>query len=182
MRKLILSAFLFVACIGKVNSFEQAKDEPLPSELFHPVIQDFEVDPSLTPRAQPKVIKPPVVVENLTPPTPKPQNKKQEEPPKVATTSVAAAKRYALDRLGSTQYSCIDKIFTRESNWRTFARNSSSGAYGIPQALPGSKMAVIADDWRTNPITQVRWGIRYVNGRYGSACAAWRFHQNNGWY
>lgn len=96
--------------------------------------------------------------------------------------TVADARRYAQEKLGSVQFSCIDRIFTRESNWRTKARNKYSGAYGIPQALPGSKMAVIANDWKLNPVTQVKWGIRYVNARYGSACEAWEFMKVNGWY
>lgn len=96
--------------------------------------------------------------------------------------SVADAKGYALSVLGPTQYSCLDQIAIHESHWNPYDLNKSSGAYGIPQALPGSKMAVIADDWHDNPITQVRWMIRYVNGRYGSACAAWSFWVDNRWY
>lgn len=92
------------------------------------------------------------------------------------------AKKYALSRLGPTQFSCLDKLFTRESHWRWNARNSSSGAYGIPQALPGSKMAKAGSDWRTNPITQVKWGLMYINSRYGSACGAWSHSQRTGWY
>jgi hypothetical protein len=66
--------------------------------------------------------------------------------------------------------------------WRVDATNPSSGAYGIPQALPGSKMATIASDWRTNPATQIIWGIEYMKDRYGSPCAAWSFKSANGWY
>lgn len=60
--------------------------------------------------------------------------------------------------------------------------NSSSGAYGLVQALPGSKMASAGADWRTNPATQIQWGLGYMNDRYGSPCSAWSFHQSNGWY
>lgn len=101
---------------------------------------------------------------------------------KVPVVSKTAAQKYALERLGNTQYSCIYKLFMRESGWRWNAYNKNSGAYGIPQALPGSKMASAGDDWKTNPITQVKWGIRYVNGRYGSACGAWNHFQRSGWY
>jgi hypothetical protein len=100
----------------------------------------------------------------------------------VRTPTVTEARSYALKLLGRTQYSCLDAIFERESHWRVNALNKRSGAYGIPQALPGSKMASKGSDWRVNPVTQVRWGISYVNGRYGSACAAWRHVQLTGWY
>lgn len=96
--------------------------------------------------------------------------------------TVPDAKRYALTVLGSSQYACLDAIFTRESHWNPLDLNRNSGAYGIPQALPGSKMAWAGADWRTNPVTQVKWGIHYVDGRYGSACGAWAFWQRNGWY
>jgi transglycosylase-like protein with SLT domain len=83
---------------------------------------------------------------------------------------------------GSSQFSCFDNIIMRESKWDVNATNPSSGAYGIPQALPGSKMASIASDWRTNPATQIIWGIEYMKDRYGSPCGAWGFKASHGWY
>lgn len=83
---------------------------------------------------------------------------------------------------GIDQMSCLDNLWTRESGWNHLAQNPSSGAYGIPQALPGSKMASHGDDWQTNPATQIRWGLSYISGRYGTPCGAWQFFQNNGWY
>lgn len=80
------------------------------------------------------------------------------------------------------QYHCLDQLWIKESGWRWNAENRWSGAYGIPQALPGSKMRSAGSDWRTNPITQVRWGLGYVRGRYGDACSAWVFWKNHGWY
>jgi hypothetical protein len=80
-----------------------------------------------------------------------------------------------------TQFSCLDNIWTRESGWRTTAENAS-GAYGIPQALPGSKMASAGPNWQTDAATQVKWGLGYIQGRYGTPCDAWGFWQNNGWY
>lgn len=71
------------------------------------------------------------------------------------------------------EWSCLDNLWARESNWRHLAENSSSGAYGIPQALPGSKMAAFGDDWETNPATQIAWGLSYITGRYGTPCGAW---------
>lgn len=83
---------------------------------------------------------------------------------------------------GSGQFTCFDNIIMRESMWDIKATNRSSGAYGIPQALPGSKMASVASDWRTNPATQITWGIDYMKGRYGSPCGAWGFKSSHGWY
>jgi hypothetical protein len=83
---------------------------------------------------------------------------------------------------GSSQFDCFDNIIMRESKWDVNATNSSSGAYGIPQALPGTKMASEGSDWRTNPATQITWGIKYMKDRYGSPCSAWSFKSANGWY
>ncbi|MFF3563469.1 transglycosylase SLT domain-containing protein [Streptomyces sp. NPDC002574] len=82
----------------------------------------------------------------------------------------------------SSQYQCFSNIVTRESGWNYTATNSSSGAYGLVQALPGSKMASAGADWQTNPGTQIKWGLNYMNSRYGSPCGAWSFWQNNHWY
>jgi hypothetical protein len=83
---------------------------------------------------------------------------------------------------GTDQYDCLVSLWTRESHWNTFAENKSSGAYGIPQALPGSKMAAFGDDWRTNPETQIQWGLAYISGRYSTPCGAWSAFQSKGWY
>ncbi|PZF92393.1 lytic transglycosylase domain-containing protein [Micromonospora deserti] len=83
---------------------------------------------------------------------------------------------------GIDQFPCLDKLWTKESGWNHKARNSSSGAYGIPQALPGSKMGSVADDWQTNPATQIKWGLGYIKGRYGTPCKAWGHSQDEGWY
>ncbi|REF35618.1 hypothetical protein DFJ64_1001 [Thermasporomyces composti] len=82
----------------------------------------------------------------------------------------------------SVQFTCLDAIWTRESGWRVDATNPRSGAYGIPQALPGSKMASHGSDWRTNPRTQIRWGLDYIASRYSTPCGAWEFWKRNGWY
>lgn len=82
----------------------------------------------------------------------------------------------------TAQYDCLVSLWQRESNWNHFAMNSSSGAYGIPQALPGSKMASAGDDWATNPRTQIVWGLGYIAGRYGTPCGAWEHSQAKNWY
>ena len=83
---------------------------------------------------------------------------------------------------GDDQFSCLDNLWTRESQWNYQAKNPSSGAYGIPQALPGSKMGSVASDWATNPTTQITWGLGYIKGRYGTPCSAWAHSQSTGWY
>jgi hypothetical protein len=83
---------------------------------------------------------------------------------------------------GSTQFTCLDRLWTKESNWSYRATNPSSGAYGIPQALPGGKMASSGSDWRTNAATQIKWGLGYIAGRYGTPCGAWAHSRSTGWY
>jgi hypothetical protein len=83
---------------------------------------------------------------------------------------------------GDDQFSCLDSLWERESNWNHLAQNPSSGAYGIPQALPGDKMASAGDDWQTNPITQITWGLGYIDERYGTPCGAWSHSESVGWY
>jgi hypothetical protein len=85
------------------------------------------------------------------------------------------------NRIGARQYDCVNAIWTRESGWNPRA-GTPSGAYGIPQAFPGSKMAAFGSNWRYSPLIQVKWGIWYVNDRYGSACAAYKFWSAHGWY
>jgi hypothetical protein len=82
----------------------------------------------------------------------------------------------------SSEMSCLVPLWDGESGWRVDAENPSSGAYGIPQALPGSKMASAGADWQTNPETQIKWGLGYIQERYGSPCGAWGFKQGHGWY
>jgi hypothetical protein len=83
---------------------------------------------------------------------------------------------------GDGQFQCLDRLWARESMWNYRAQNASSGAYGIPQALPGSKMASVAADWQTNPITQMKWGVNYISNVYGTPCSAWAHSQQYGWY
>lgn len=83
---------------------------------------------------------------------------------------------------GQDQWSCLDSLWTKESGWRVDADNPTSSAYGIPQALPGSKMSSEGADWETNAVTQIRWGLGYIENRYGTPCAAWAHSQANNWY
>ena len=82
----------------------------------------------------------------------------------------------------SDQFQCFSNIVNHESGWNPSATNASSGAYGLVQALPGSKMASAGADWQSNPATQIKWGLNYMKERYGSPCGAWNFWQQNSWY
>ncbi len=83
---------------------------------------------------------------------------------------------------GADQYNCLVALWNRESGWNVYAHNASSGAYGIPQALPGEKMASAGADWATNPATQIAWGLSYISGRYATPCGAWEHSETVGWY
>ena len=83
---------------------------------------------------------------------------------------------------GDSEFGCFDNIIMHESKWSITGTNPTSGAYGIPQALPGSKMATAGADWKTNPATQITWALGYVQGRYSTACGAWSFKSAHGWY
>ena len=82
----------------------------------------------------------------------------------------------------SDQFGCLDSLWTKESGWDPSADNPTSSAYGIPQSLPGEKMASAGADWATNPATQIRWGLGYIQDVYGSPCSAWSHSQANDWY
>jgi len=98
-----------------------------------------------------------------------------------SATSIQAQVRTATG-LNATQYSCLSYIVEHESGWNPQATNAGSGAYGLFQALPASKMASAGADYRTNPVTQARWGVSYMNSRYGSPCGAAAFWRSHHWY
>jgi|GEM_PF-2446964 hypothetical protein len=114
-----------------------------------------------TVRAQPKAVVPPLVAGT----------------PRQIANTIAVAKG-----LNGQQWSCLDQLWQRESKFEITVSNPRSGAYGIPQALPASRMASAGADWRTNPVTQITWGLGYIDVRYGSACNAWAHWIRNGWY
>lgn len=82
----------------------------------------------------------------------------------------------------SRQFPPLNRLWSRESGWNVHAANVYSGAYGIPQAVPGIKMAAAGPNWRTSARTQILWGLRYIKGRYGSPAAAWAHELATGWY
>jgi hypothetical protein len=83
---------------------------------------------------------------------------------------------------GSHQFTCLNRLWTKESNWNYLAHNYKSGAHGIPQALPAIKMEIISTDWRRNPVTQIRWGLRYIEIRYEDPCKAWNKFKRSRYY
>ena len=103
--------------------------------------------------------------------------------PSQAATPTSSAQATAKKMIGdSAEYQCFSKIVDHESGWNVNATNASSGAYGLVQALPGSKMASAGSDWQTNPATQIKWGLGYIKGRYDTPCNAWQHSEDHGWY
>ncbi|WP_037669373.1 transglycosylase SLT domain-containing protein [Streptomyces griseus] len=105
-------------------------------------------------------------------------------PAHAATTASASEARAVAHQMipDAAQYNAFSRIVQHESGWNVNATNASSGAYGLVQALPGSKMASAGSDWKTNAKTQIKWGLDYMKSRYGSPVGAWNFWQANGWY
>ncbi|MFI8087206.1 transglycosylase SLT domain-containing protein [Streptomyces sp. NPDC086080] len=99
-----------------------------------------------------------------------------------ASYTIAEVQAMARQMVPADQFQCFSDIVQRESSWNYMADNPTSDAYGLVQALPGSKMSSAGADWATNPATQIKWGLGYMNDRYGSPCGAWSFWQANHWY
>lgn len=95
---------------------------------------------------------------------------------------IAKAMMLKVYEWGADEFTCVDKIWTQESNWQWNAENPTSGAYGIPQSLPASKLATAGDDWKTNPATQIKWSLGYIQDRYGTPCQALTFRKAHNWY
>jgi hypothetical protein len=117
------------------------------------------------------------------------QQQAQQSPaaPPAAPAPSGSAQQIAMGMLGSygwssSQFSCLVSLWNQESGWNVYATNPTSGAYGIPQALPGSKMASAGADWQTDAATQIRWGLSYIQSLYGSPCGAWAHEEADGWY
>lgn len=176
----LATCLLAVAC-GQASGHTAPSIATLPASAFHAVTDDLRP-------TQPTA----AVIDDLAAPAPPPRLKVGVPAPRLLVVrkapkprpmpTVATAKAYALRILGSRQYSYLNEIAIHESGWNPHAVNRSTGAYGIPQALPGSKMATAGADWHDNPVTQVKWMIGYIIGRYGSASAAWSYWLSHHWY
>jgi len=126
---------------------------------------------------KPVVVPPPIVVAPKSPSAPR----------SAGVPDPGSAKAIAYDMVmargwGAGEYDCLVSLWNKESGWNVNAHNKSSGAHGIPQALPGSKMASAGADWESNPATQITWGLGYITGRYSTPCGAWGKSQSSGWY
>jgi hypothetical protein len=131
------------------------------------------VTPKPTPTPEPVAIEPSSSSSSWSPPfvTPDP-----------GTAQAIAYDMVRARGWGDDQFACLVALWNKESGWRVNAYNAGSGAYGIPQALPGSKMGSVAPDWETNAATQITWGLNYIGGRYGNPCGAWGHSESAGWY
>jgi hypothetical protein len=115
------------------------------------------------------------------------QSQQSQTAPSPAPVPAGSAQQIAMGMLGSygwssSQFSCLVSLWNQESGWNVHATNPASGAYGIPQALPGSKMASAGPDWQTDAATQISWGLSYIRSLYGSPCGAWAHEEADGWY
>jgi outer membrane biosynthesis protein TonB len=157
-----------------------------------------EPKPEPVPKAEEPSTKTNVVTAPVTPTTPTTQAAQAKQAVASPTTAVPAAPRAVAVSPGSAQaeaasqmqaygwgaeqLTCLISLWQKESNWNSTAENPSSGAYGIPQSLPGTKMASAGADWRTNPATQIKWGLSYISERYKTPCGAWGHSVAVGWY
>jgi len=133
-----------------------------------------------TPSAKPK----PAATTKSAAPVTKRAVTKQPAAPKHVSDPYAGLSAYQIAEriVPSGQFGCFDWIVTRESGWSVTATNPSSGAYGLGQALPAYKMAAEGSDWRSNPVTQIKWTLNYMDERYGSPCSAQAFWESHNWY
>jgi hypothetical protein len=143
---------------------------------------------SIAPPPPPPPPKPePVKVVAPTPAKAKTTTKAATPAPPSFTPNPGSAQAYAQQAVAArgwseSEFNCLVPLWKKESGWNAAAMNKSSGAYGIPQALPGSKMASAGADWQTNANTQIEWGLSYISGRYGTPCGAWGHSVSVGWY
>lgn len=148
-------------------------EPPPPPLVAEPVLDLPQQHSSYTVRTTPYVAPPPA-----PPPDPLPESRPEPDP----GSNRAVGEALNADWGWADEWDCLDSLWTAESGWNEYDRNPSSGAYGIPQALPGRKMASAGDDWETNPATQITWGLGYIGGRYGSPCAAYAHFRSHRWY
>lgn len=200
----MLSVFAALAAVGFVASYigptgsalsEAKADEPVPVTLYATGLGDIQSLELVAGEGDPEAASfdrggYTVYVTPKPTPTPTPVAKaagKSGWTPPFVTPDPGSAQAIAYDMVrargwGDDQFSCLVALWNRESGWRVNAFNKSSGAYGIPQALPGSKMGSAGADWETSAATQIAWGLGYVGGRYGTPCGAWSHSQSTGWY
>jgi hypothetical protein len=188
-------AFLTGGFGGAKSNKLLTSDLRLPGSLAATKAPQQKASPTPTYTSKPAVTPPPKVAPNITATgggiidrEAVEQRREEERASRAAarvpagSAQAIAARLIAEEGWSDSQFSCLDSLWSHESGWRVDATNPSSGAYGIPQALPGSKMSVYGADWRTNPETQIRWGLNYIASRYSTPCGAWYTWQSQGWY
>jgi hypothetical protein len=157
----------------------------------HPSGKELAVKPAVAPSKKPAPAPAPAkAVQAAAPapapakPAPAPAVTKAAAPAPVTTSAYSGLSAYQIAEriVPSGEFGCFSWIVSRESGWSVTATNPSSGAYGLGQALPGDKMASAGPDWQTNPATQIKWTLGYMDERYGSPCGAEGFWQSHGWY
>lgn len=183
----ILTAGVTIALSGvAVASLVAFTGDPEVKEVSvpGPTVTEREVREHKIPVPGPTVTKKVVETKTVRPKAPKEvsrSNERKWEAPKKSKAPSGSARDIARQIFGS-QFSCADALIQKESSWNVQATNPSSGAYGLPQALPPSKMAPYGSDWRTSAQTQLTWMKAYLDGRYGGACAGWEFWKSHHWY
>lgn len=186
-----LAAFAFIL-VNVTDPYAGATASP----YYHSPAAD--VDPQLLEAAgdyeSPEIVRDeysvtekPKVVEQVAAPTAESSSGGSSAPgaaavPDPGSAQAIAAEKVAARGWGSSEFDCLVALWNKESGWRINAYNASSGAYGIPQALPGNKMASAGADWETSASTQIDWGLGYITSRYGSPCGAWQSSVDRGWY
>ncbi len=158
--------------LDKLSGRESELTEEEAQDALNTSVRDAVAKPAAAP-APPKA---PVV------PTIAALAERASQQPSKSNSQAYARMAVSANGWGNADYACLVKLWTKESQWNHKAMNRSSGAYGIPQSLPGSKMASAGKSWRTDPPTQIRWGLSYIKSRYGTPCGAWRHSQATNWY
>ncbi len=167
---------------GDFLALDPAKPDPEADTLKENAVQALRKDRLEKARDRSKVLDPVDIVEKAPggaglPPANFPPGSTPDP-----GSNKALGKQMAEARGWGGEWGCLEKLWDRESHWNERAMNRYSGAYGIPQSLPGSKMASAGADWQTNPATQIKWGLGYIAGRYKTPCGAWAHSQSTGWY
>ena len=162
------------------SSIDPAVIDPASAIADAPSPTTFFDDPTFAPATTANAYVPTLVPDPTATPTPTASPKPKATAAPYRDT-VWNARIYVKNRVGAAGYTCINAVWTAESKWNPRA-GDPYGAYGIPQAKPGTKMATFGSNWRYSPLIQVKWGLWYVTDRYDSACGAYNFWRNNGWY
>lgn len=184
-----LPAFSFVATLSfvMVSVIDPTSGAAADVATYAPAergpVQEFVADADVTASAETASYE---IIEPEPEPEPEPAAATGFAPPAgtpdPGTAQAIAADMVAARGWGPAEFDCLVALWNKESGWNVYAMNRSSGAYGIPQSLPGNKMASAGADWQTNPATQITWGLGYIQGRYGTPCGAWAQSQRVGWY